>query len=213
MIARGLVSNGVKSYITERKAEACDSTASQLSELGTCISVPADLSTEVGRKSLVDQVSAEESQLDSKENIKTVNKIKKIFGGKVITLSAKLEEEIGVLPDEESQEYLELAGISESGLDKVIRGSYELLGLISYFSFNTKEVRAWTINKGSTAPQAAGVIHTDFERGFIKAEVVQFDIFEEHGSFPALKIAGLLRIEGREYVVQDGDVVYFRFNV
>jgi GTP-binding protein YchF len=131
----------------------------------------------------------------------------------ILKISAKLEEEIGVLPDEESQEYLELAGISESGLDKVIRGSYELLGLISYFSFNTKEVRAWTINKGSTAPQAAGVIHTDFERGFIKAEVVQFDIFEEHGSFPALKTAGLLRIEGREYVVQDGDVVYFRFNV
>jgi len=131
----------------------------------------------------------------------------------ILKISAKLEEEIGVLPDEESQEYLELAGISESGLDKVIRGSYELLGLISYFSFNTEEVRAWTINKGSTAPQAAGVIHTDFERGFIKAEVVQFDIFEEHGSFPALKTAGLLRIEGREYVVQDGDVVYFRFNV
>ena len=131
----------------------------------------------------------------------------------IFKLCAKLEEEIALLPEEESLEYLELAGIAESGLNKVIRRSYELLGLLSYFSFNEEEVRAWTINKGWTAPQAAGVIHTDFERGFIKAEVVNFDVFEEHGSFPALKTTGLLRIEGREYVVQDGDVVYFRFNV
>jgi GTP-binding protein YchF len=131
----------------------------------------------------------------------------------IFKLCAKLEEEIGVLPEDERQEYLEISGISESGLDQLIRRSYELLGLISYFSFNEEEVRAWTIQAGWTAPQAAGVIHTDFEKGFIKAEVATYEVFEEHGGWAALKSKGLMRVEGKDYVVQDGDVIYFRFNV
>jgi GTP-binding protein YchF len=131
----------------------------------------------------------------------------------IFKFCAKLEEEIGVLPEDERREYLEIAGITESGLDQLIRMSYELLGLISFFSFNEEEVRAWTIRAGWTAPQAAGEIHTDFERGFIRAEVAAFSVFDEHGGWAALKSAGLMRSEGKEYVVQDGDVIYFRFNV
>ena len=131
----------------------------------------------------------------------------------IFKFCAKLEEEIGVLPEDERQEYLEISGIIESGLDRLIRMSYELLGLISFFSFNEEEVRAWTIHEGWTAPQAAGEIHTDFERGFIRAEVVAYEVFDEHGGWTALKSAGLLRSEGKEYVVRDGDVINFRFNV
>jgi hypothetical protein len=134
-------------------------------------------------------------------------------GARIITLCAKLEEDMAGLSDDERREYLELSGIRESGLDQIIRQSYALLGLISYFTFNEQEVRAWTIRDGWTAPQAAGVIHTDFERGFIRAEVVPFPLFEAHGSWPAIKAAGVLRVEGRDYVVLDGDVIYFRFNV
>jgi GTP-binding protein YchF len=131
----------------------------------------------------------------------------------IFKFCAKLEEEIGVLPEDERQEYLEISGITESGLDQLIRMSYELLGLISFFSFNEEEVRAWTIRAGWTAPQAAGEIHTDFERGFIRAEVAAFSVFDEHGGWTALKSAGLIRSEGKEYLVQDGDVIFFRFNV
>jgi GTP-binding protein YchF len=134
-------------------------------------------------------------------------------GGDIITLCARLEEEMAGLTEAERQEYLELSGIAESGLDQVIQNGYRLLGLISYFSFNEEEVRAWTIQSGWTAPQAAGVIHTDFEKGFIRAEVVPYDIFVQHESWAAVRAAGLSRLEGREYVVQDGDVIHFRFNV
>lgn len=134
-------------------------------------------------------------------------------GVEVITLCARLEEEMAGLDEEERREFLELAGASESGLDQVIRQSYALLNLISFFSYNQREVRAWTIEKGWTAPRAAGVIHTDFERGFIRAEVVPYETFVAYGSSAAVKAAGKLQIEGRDYVVQDGDVIYFRFNV
>jgi GTP-binding protein YchF len=132
---------------------------------------------------------------------------------KIIKLCSKLEEELSLLSEEERREYLKLSEITESGLEQVIRQGYELLGLISYFTFNDREVRAWTIQKGCTAPQAAGKIHTDFERGFIRADVADFATFEQYGSWAALKTAGLLRSEGRNYIVQDGDVIYFRFNV
>lgn len=134
-------------------------------------------------------------------------------GAQIITLCARLEEEMAGLTDDERREYLALSGVAESGLEQIIRTGYALLGLISFFTFNDEEVRAWTVYEGWTAPQAAGVIHTDFERGFIRAEVVPFETFARHGSWAALKSAGLLRVEGREYVVQDGDVIYFRFNV
>lgn len=109
--------------------------------------------------------------------------------------------------------FLEDLGLTESGLDKLIRSSYRLLGLISYLTAGPKEVRAWTITEGTKAPGAAGKIHTDFERGFIRAEVVAFDTLMEKGSFNAAKEAGLVRSEGKDYVVRDGDVVLFRFNV
>jgi ribosome-binding ATPase len=134
-------------------------------------------------------------------------------GVHVITLCARLEEEMAGLEEEERRAFLALAGASESCLDQVIRQSYELLNLISYFSYNQKEVRAWTIAKGWTAPRAAGVIHTDFERGFIRAEVIPYETFVAYGSSTAVKAAGKLQVEGRDYVVQDGDVIYFRFNV
>ncbi len=134
-------------------------------------------------------------------------------GAEVITLCAKLEEELVDLSEEETAEYLLLAGVAESGLAQLIRKSYRLLNLISFFSMNEKEVRAWTIHDGWTAPQAAGVIHTDFEKGFIRAEVLAYNVFVQYGSSGAAKAAGALRIEGKEYIVKDGDVIYFRFNL
>ncbi len=130
-----------------------------------------------------------------------------------VTLCAKLEEELIDMTPEEQQEFLELAGAESSGLDQVVQTGFETLNLISFFTKNEQEVRAWNIPVGTKAPQAAGKIHTDFERGFIRAEVVNFDTFATHGSDTALKSQGLLRSEGKEYVVQDGDVILFRFNV
>jgi len=131
----------------------------------------------------------------------------------VFTVCAKMEEEISELDDAERTEYLEALGLTESGLDKLIRASYSLLGLISYLTAGETESRAWTIKKGTKAPQAAGKIHSDFERGFIKAEVVSYDDLINSGSMVAAKEKGLVRQEGKEYVVQDGDVVLFKFNV
>ncbi len=134
-------------------------------------------------------------------------------GADVVVLAAALEMELADLSEDERQEYLQLAGVEESGLDQLIRKSYERLGLISFFTMNESEVRAWTISRGTPAPQAAGVIHTDFERGFIRAEVLAHETFLKHGSLPAARSTGELRAEGREYLIQDGDVVHFRFNV
>ena len=117
------------------------------------------------------------------------------------------------LSDDERSEYLNLYDLEESSLERLIHESYQLLGLISYFTFNENEARAWTIDRGWTAPQAAGVIHTDFERGFIRAEVIPFAVFEEYQDRNAIRSAGLMQVEGRDYVVQDGDVILFRFNV
>ena len=131
----------------------------------------------------------------------------------VIPLCVKIEEELASLDDNEKNEMLELLEISESGLDKLIKASYELLGLISYLTAGEPEVRAWTIVKGTKAPGAAGKIHTDFEKGFIKAEVVSYEDLIACGSLAKAKEKGLVRIEGEDYVMQDGDVVLFRFNV
>ncbi len=130
-----------------------------------------------------------------------------------VVLCAKLEEELLGMAPEDQKELLELAGAQESGLEQVVHKSFAALNLISYFTRNENEVRAWHIQRGTKAPQAAGVIHTDFERGFIRAEVAAFDIFAAHGSDAALKSAGLLRSEGKEYIVQDGDIILFRFNI
>ena len=131
----------------------------------------------------------------------------------VVPVCNKLEAEIAELADEEKQEFLEDLGMDEPGLDRVIRAGYELLGLQTYFTAGPKEVRAWTVKKGATAPQAAGVIHTDFERGFIRAEVTAYDDYIAGKGEQGAKEAGKWRLEGKEYIVQDGDVIHFRFNV
>ncbi len=134
-------------------------------------------------------------------------------GAEFVKICAQLEEAMIDMTAVEQREYLELSGVTESGLEQIIRKSFRALGLISFFTKNENEVRAWELQQGATAPQAAGVIHTDFERGFIRAEVVPFDVFEQHGGETAVKAAGAMRIEGKEYIVQDGDVILFRFNV
>ncbi len=131
----------------------------------------------------------------------------------IVVISAAIENEIRQLDTEEQREFLSDLGLSESGLDKIITASYKLLGLISFLTAGPKEVRAWTITAGSTAPQAAGKIHSDFERGFIRAEIVAFEDLKRLGSMQAVKEKGLLRSEGKSYVMQDGDVTLFRFNV
>jgi GTP-binding protein YchF len=131
----------------------------------------------------------------------------------IVALCAATEAELVDLSDEERQEFMQDLGLAEPGLHKVIRAGYELLGLHTYFTAGVKEVRAWTIPKGTTAPQAAGVIHTDFEKGFIRAEVIAYDAFVGCKGEQGAKEAGKLRLEGKEYVVKDGDVMHFRFNV
>lgn len=131
----------------------------------------------------------------------------------VVTFSAKIESELAELPPEDRNEFLSSLGIESAGLDRLIRGGFHLLGLQTYFTAGEKEVRAWTIHNGDTAPQAAGVIHTDFERGFIRAETVGFNDFVALGGWKGAREKGVSRAEGKEYVVQDGDVMLFRFNV
>lgn len=157
-----------------------------------------------------------EEQLKNIENDANYLKLKEyadIRNSAVIPLCVKIEEELAALDDTEKLEMLSLLGIEESGLDKLIKASYELLGLISYLTAGEPEVRAWTITRGTKAPGAAGKIHTDFERGFIKAEVIGYSELIECGSLAKAKEKGLVRIEGKDYVMQDGDVVLFRFNV
>ncbi len=134
-------------------------------------------------------------------------------GAGSVVVSAAIEAELAGLPDDERAEYLASLGLEEPGLNRVIREGYALLDLITFFTVGPKEARAWTVEKGATAPQAAGVIHTDFERGFIAAEVIAYDDFAALGSEQAVKEAGKMRLEGRDYVIKDGDVCHFRFNV
>lgn len=143
----------------------------------------------------------------------TVAAIAAAEGAQVLPICAKVEEEMAELEDEDRQMFLEELGMTESGLDRMIKCSYDLLGLISFLTCGADECRAWTIKKGTKAPQAAGKIHSDFERGFIRAEIVAFKDLEECGSMTTAKEKGLVRSEGKEYVMQDGDVTLFRFNV
>lgn len=149
-------------------------------------------------------------------DIPYVNVVKQIAAesnSEVVVISAKIEEELSQLEPEDKEMFLEDLGIDSAGLDKMIQASYKLLGLISYLTAGPQEVRAWTIKNGTKAPQAAGKIHSDFERGFIRAEVVAFDDLMACGTYTAAKEKGLVRSEGKEYVMKDGDVVLFRFNV
>ncbi len=149
----------------------------------------------------------------SNEHVAAVRKFASETGSEVFVISAQIEQEIAELDDDEKQEYLEALGLSESGLDKLIAASYRLLGLISYLTSGEDETRAWTIKVGTKAPQAAGKIHSDFERGFIRGVVVIYQDLLDCGTYAKAKEKGLVGLEGKEYVVKDGDVILFRFNV
>ncbi|MBQ4144988.1 MAG: redox-regulated ATPase YchF [Clostridia bacterium] len=151
--------------------------------------------------------------IENNPYVKAVEEIAAKDHAEVLPISARIEEEISQLEEDEKGMFLEDLGLSESGLDRLIKKSYKLLGLISYLTAGTPEVRAWTITEGTKAPQAAGKIHTDFERGFIRAEVISFDNLMECGSMAAAKEKGLVKSEGKEYVMKDGDIVHFLFNV
>ena len=153
------------------------------------------------------------ANLDGNPYYQQVRQAAEAEGAQVLPICAKLEQDVAELEGEERQMFLEELGVEESGLDRLIKCSYALLGLISFLTYGKDECRAWTVRKGTKAPQAAGKIHTDIERGFIRAEVIAYDDMMKCGSVAAAKEKGLLRSEGKEYIVQDGDMIYFRFNV
>ena len=158
---------------------------------------------------------SEEEAADASGNphVKALTEYAEKEGAQVITISAKVEEDIASLPADEAKEYLEMEGLTEAGLDRLIKAGFSLLGLQTFLTAGEMESRAWTIVKGSTAPQAAGKIHSDFEKGFIRAEIVSYDDLVACGSKQAAREKGLVRLEGKDYIMQDGDVVEFRFNV
>ncbi|WP_019851592.1 redox-regulated ATPase YchF [Desulfitobacterium sp. PCE1] len=159
-------------------------------------------------------VSEEEiADPDNNPYVRKVREIAAAENSEVVVVCAKIEAEIAELEEEEKKVFLEDLGLAESGLDRLIRAAFHLLGLMTYFTAGQIEVRAWEIRRGMKAPQAAGVIHTDFERGFIRAEVVSYKDFVENGGLNGAKEKGLVRLEGKEYVMNDGDIVHFRFNV
>ncbi|MEX2327362.1 MAG: redox-regulated ATPase YchF, partial [Pseudomonadales bacterium] len=154
-----------------------------------------------------------EDGFDNNPLLDAVNRIAETEGAEVVVICNKLEAEIAELEDDEKMEFLTDLGMTEPGLDRVIRAGYKMLGLQTFFTAGPKEVRAWTVRRNATAPQAAGVIHTDFEKGFIRAEVVAYEDFVAGNGEQGAKEAGKWRLEGKEYIVADGDVVHFRFNV
>lgn len=159
---------------------------------------------------------SEEDLVDGAQNnpmVKSIYQAAEQEGAQAVIVSAKVEEDLASLSDEERVEFLQELGLQEAGLERLVKASYDLLGLFSFLTAGPKEVRAWTIEKGTKAPQAAGKIHSDFERGFIRAEIVSYDDLIASGSYASAREKGLVRIEGKEYVVQDGDIILFRFNV
>lgn len=165
-------------------------------------------------KPLIFVVNVSEAELGAETPLLAdVKKVAERDGAKVVSICGKIEAELAELPNEDRAAFLSDLGLTESGLERFIREGYGLLDLITYFTTGPKETRAWTIKRGAKAPQAAGVIHTDFERGFIRAEVMSYDDLDRLGSEQAVKEKGLLRVEGKDYVFKDGDVAHFRFNV
>ena len=157
--------------------------------------------------------NVDENGFENNPHLQAVEKIAVREKAEIVTICNKLEAEIAELEDNEKYEFLHDLGMKEAGLDRVIKAGYSLLGLQTYFTAGEKEVRAWTVKRGALAPAAAGVIHTDFEKGFIRAEVVAYDDFVQNSGELGAKDAGKWRLEGKDYVVQDGDVIHFRFNV
>ena len=156
---------------------------------------------------------AEENLSSSHPALDEINEIAQKEGAEVVQISALIESELNLLEDDEKSDYMTLSGIQIGGLEQVIQTGYRTLDLISFFTYNEQEARAWTVKNGAKAPEAAGQIHTDFQKGFIKAEVIPFTMFAEYGSTSAAKDAGKLQIEGKDYTVLDGDVIFFRFNL
>ena len=156
---------------------------------------------------------AEENLSSSHPALNEINEIAQKEGAEVVQISALIESELNLLEDDEKSDYMTLSGIQIGGLEQVIRTGYRTLNLISFFTYNEQEARAWTVQNGAKAPEAAGQIHTDFQKGFIKAEVIPFTMFAEYGCTSAAKDAGKLQIEGKDYTVLDGDVIFFRFNL
>jgi ribosome-binding ATPase YchF (GTP1/OBG family) len=156
---------------------------------------------------------AESDAATGNEHTAAVDKMAEEQGARTVVISAAIEAEVAQLEEAEAREFLDALGLEEPGLDRLIRAGYELLDLITYFTAGPKETRAWTVARGSKAPQAAGVIHTDFERGFIRAQTIAYDDYVTLGGEVPARDAGKARDEGKEYVVQDGDVLLFKFNV
>ena len=167
------------------------------------------------QKPIIYLANIKEEELGNPDNeyVKKVKEYASKENAKVVSLCAKVEEELSEMTDEEKQEMFEALGIDESGLNKLITATYDILGLATYFTVGKDEVRAWTFKKGMNAKQCAGIIHTDFEKGFIRAEVMSYDDLIECGSELKVKEAGKARLEGKEYLMQDGDICHFRFNV
>ena len=188
-----------------RTVELTDEEKDEIKDLYLLTSKPVLYIANVSENEIVD--------VENNENVKKVEEFAKTEDAKVIPLCVKIEEELSGLDDNDKKEMLEALGLNESGLDKVVKTSYDLLGLMSFLTAGEPEVRAWTIKKGTKAPQAAGKIHSDIERGFIRAEIVSYDDLVREGSMVACKEKGLVRSEGKEYIMKDGDIVLFRFNV
>ena len=166
-------------------------------------------------KPIIYLANIKESELGNPDNeyVKQVKEYATKENAEVVSLCAKVEEDLSELTKEEKEEMLEALGLEESGLDKLIQATYDILGLATYFTVGKDEVRAWTFKKGMNAKQCAGIIHTDFEKGFIRAEVISYDDLMEYGSELKVKEAGRARLEGKDYIMQDGDICHFRFNV
>lgn len=203
------VFEGLQAHLNEgRSARSYDCSADEMELISTC-----DL---LSLKPVIYAANMDEAGISSLADNAYYEAVKRIAdaeGAQVLPICAKIEQEIGELPEEDKAMFLEEMGLEESGLDRLIKCSYSLLGLISFLTCGPDECRAWTIRKGTRAPQAAGKIHSDFERGFIRAEIVAFDDLKACGSMAAAKEKGLVRSEGKDYVMKDGDVTLFRFNV
>lgn len=203
------VFEGLLAHLNEgRSARSYDCSEDDMELISTC-----DL---LSLKPVIYAANMDEAGMTSLADNAYYNAVKKIAdaeGAQVLPICAKIEQEIGELPEEDKAMFLEELGLAESGLDRLIKCSYALLGLISFLTCGPDECRAWTIKKGTKAPQAAGKIHSDFERGFIRAEIVAFDDLKACGSMAAAREKGLVRSEGKDYVMKDGDVTLFRFNV
>ena len=192
--------------VSARAVEADDDEKAILADIGLLSAKPVIYACNMSEDDFA-------SNIENNERYKAVCEIAKAEGAEVLPICAELEAEISSLSKEEKEMFLSDAGIESGGLDMLIQRSYSLLGLVSYLTAGEPEVRAWTIKKGTKAPQAAGKIHSDFERGFIRAEVISFDELMACGSMQAAKEKGKIRSEGKDYVMQDGDIVLFRFNV